>query len=154
MSAPIPLCGMQVFAAKDWATLMANSIVPKLAAGMQSELSVAPGATNLAPWHWAMGWAALLPPDQLVGALLLPHMIDCHAACAAHHGIQRGHGTYVVQSCCSSMEEGLSGSLRCSCVLAGVLTGSASAGGAAGERLLPPLARRVAPLAGAWPQLQ
>ena len=57
--------------------LMANSIVPKLAAGMQSELSVAPGASNLAPWHWALAWAGLLPPDQLVRMLLTLLAVTC-----------------------------------------------------------------------------
>ena len=60
---------VQVFAAKDWAALMANSIIPKLAVGLQTELSLAPGASNLTPWHSAMAWAGLLAPEQLVQLL-------------------------------------------------------------------------------------
>ena len=62
---------------------MANSIAPKLAVGLQTELSLAPGASNLAPWHWAMAWAALLPPEQLVQLLEQSFFPQWHAV--LHH---------------------------------------------------------------------
>ena len=77
----------QVFAAKDWAALMANSIVPKLAVGLQTELSVAPGASALNPWHWAMAWAGLLPPEQLVQLLEQAFFPHWHAV--LHHWLAR-----------------------------------------------------------------
>ena len=62
---------------------MANSIVPKLAVGLQTELSVAPGASNLTPWHWAMAWTGLLPPEQLVQLLEQAFFPHWHAV--LHH---------------------------------------------------------------------
>ena len=63
--------------AKDRAALKAFSIVPKL------ELSVNPAAQNLAPWHWAVAWAPLLPPGQLVGLLEAAFFPQWHAV--LHH---------------------------------------------------------------------
>ena len=62
---------------------MASSIVPKLAAALQQELSINPAAQHLAPWHWAVAWAPLLPPSQLVGLLEAVFFPQWHAV--LHH---------------------------------------------------------------------
>ncbi|KAK9812190.1 hypothetical protein WJX73_003418 [Symbiochloris irregularis] len=72
-----------VFDPKDWATLMASSIIPKLAVSLQQELSINPAAQHLAPWHWMAAWAPLLPQSQLVAALESYFFPQWHAV--LHH---------------------------------------------------------------------
>lgn len=74
---------LQVFDAKDWAALMASSIVPRLGAALQQELSISPAAQNLAPWHWMAAWAQVLPAGLLVGLLESTFFPQWHAV--LHH---------------------------------------------------------------------
>lgn len=63
---------VQVFDGNEWAALMRGSILPKLADTLKTldtAFLVNPLAQDLAPWHWVMSWASVLPRPQLISLL-------------------------------------------------------------------------------------
>ncbi|CAL8461887.1 g1418 [Coccomyxa elongata] len=59
----------KVFDSKEWGALIGRSILPKLAHTLDMEFAVNPVAQDLAPWHWVMSWASVLPRPQLISLL-------------------------------------------------------------------------------------
>lgn len=58
-----------MFDGKEWGALIGRSILPKLAHTLDMEFAVNPVAQDLAPWHWVMSWASVLPRPQLISLL-------------------------------------------------------------------------------------